>query len=257
MTLNLLLSRRRADGDAIIFADPLEGGIEPVLAGLVSQLGDVHRVMFPLPDETTRRHVPPPSLLRRRHADLWHALSEDERSRAVLIAGPTAAYLAPVLGPSARTFVAVRDPREAAGPVAGAWRPVLGPFADLDDVPEAVESDAERDEWVDRIRAATGGLDLVRVSDIAGVAAEVAGRLGLRPRAVAAAASVAAAEAEDVGDAPRRDGSVDWLDEALFSLSSPPEPQLPRKARRRRAAASPPSAGSSTTKGRSPKRRRR
>src|SRR5919106_429940 len=105
MTLHLFLATQPLERKTVIFADPAAPAMpgagrsaggdssEPVLAGLVSQL-EVQHVMFPLPDQTTWRHVAPPSLMRERHADLWHALSADERTRVLLVAGPTATYLA-------------------------------------------------------------------------------------------------------------------------------------------------------------------
>jgi hypothetical protein len=228
MTLNLLLAAEPVEGDAVIFADPSAVVVEAVVAGLVPQL-EVQRLMFPLPDETTRRHVPAPSLLRGRHADLWHALSAEERARALLLAGETAAYLAPVLKPAAGTLVAVPDPQEAPG----AWRSVLGAFAELDEVPEEAGSEAERDRWLDRVNTAAARLTLVRDPDPADVTLEVAARLGLGPKQAKRAATATGSAWAHRSRSRRRNGRAHWLDEHLYRLSGPVERQLPRKQRRR------------------------
>src|SRR3954453_23253737 len=151
MPLSLILAPAPPDGGPVIFADPAGVSVEALLAGLLSQLGPAARAVFPLPDETTRRHVVPPALTRSRHADLWHALSGDERERALLLAGPTAAYLAPAVGAGVRVVVCVRDPQAAVAPPLGAWRSILGAFSSLDELPAETESEEERSSWRERI----------------------------------------------------------------------------------------------------------
>lgn len=249
MTLNLVLATQPPVGTTVIFADPSDPEglprawpspdcFEPMLAGLVSQL-EAQRVMFPLPDETTHRHVAPPSLLRGRHADLWHALSADERARVLLIAGPTAAYLAPVLGPGGSTVVAMRDPKQAITPPRGAWRFVLGPFPELDEVPEECPSAEERDRWLDRIRTATSQFEFVCTTDLGGLTVEVAAGVGLGPKQAARAATIAVSAGGDANGSGRRDRPAHWLDELLYSFSSPPKQQEAPKRRRRSAELSP------------------
>ena len=243
MTLNLFLARRSSERKTVIFADPAAlgnvpgvwrsagGSLEPVLSGLASGLNAVQRVMYPLPDDTTQRYTAPPPLVRSRHADLWHALSAEERQSVLLVAGPTATYLAPVIGAEATALVAVRDPREAILPAWGGWRSVLGPFPELDEVPEEAGSEEERDRWVDRIREATSELRLVRATDLTGITREVAAALALGPR-VAARAAAAAVEVGAGADVSRhRAGLPQWLDEVLYELGRPP------KQRRRRSLA--------------------
>src|SRR4051794_27953501 len=98
MPLSLILASAPRDGGPVIFADPAGAGVDALVAGLTPHLGPVRHAVFPLPDDTTRRHLVPPVLTRSRHADLWHALTEEERASAVLVAGPSAAHLAPVAG---------------------------------------------------------------------------------------------------------------------------------------------------------------
>jgi hypothetical protein len=229
MTLTLLVGPDPGR-DAVIFADPAGDALEPVLAGLIGGLGDVRRLVFPLPDETTRRHLTPPPLLRSRHADLWHGLSADERSRVVLAAGESAAYLAP-LADTATTIVAVREPAMTSMPPGGASRAVLGPFAELDEVPEEPGSDAERDDWIERVGAATDRFRLVRPGDHAALAAAVAVELGFGPQRAARVGRVAASSGAAAGSG-RRDRPVHWLDQALYELSAEPEQPPPRKRRR-------------------------
>jgi hypothetical protein len=232
MTLNLLLAPEPVETKRVIFADPVGGGsVEALLVALGAQL-KVQRVMYPLPDETARGYVPAPSLMRRRHADLWQALTADERARSLLVAGPTAAYLAPVLGEEATTLVAVPDPSEVTASASGAWRSVLGPFPELDEVPEEAGSEAERDRWMDRIRAATSELELVR-AEVAGITMEVAAGVGLRPKAASKAAAAAASVVGNEEGTRPRNGPQHWIDEALYSLSRTPERHRPRKDRRR------------------------
>lgn len=266
MTLNLLLAPQPLDRKVIIFADPFApasvsgaraspggGSVEPLLAGVLSHV-EAQRVMFPLPDETTQRHAAPPSLIRGRYTDLWQALSADERSRVLLIAGPTAAYLAPVLGSGASTLVAVRDPKQAMDPAWEAWRRVLGAFPELDEIPEEAGSEDERDRWFDRIRTATSQLELVRATDATGVTTEVALGVGLSPKAASNAATLAAA-ADAAPEGPRhRDKPPHWLDEALYSLSRTPEPPRARKRRQRGRASA---AGDSSQELAMPRKRRR
>jgi hypothetical protein len=229
VTLNLLLAADSAERK-VIFADPAGGGsVEALLAALAPRL-TVRRVMYPLPDETARGYVPAPALMRQRHADLWHALSADDRAKSLLVAGPTAAYLAPALGEEATTVVAVHDPGSARA--SGAWRSVLGPFPELDEIPEEAGSERERDRWVDRLRAATSQLELVR-ADVAGVTVEIARRVGLGPKAASKAAAVAASAARDEQGPRSRNEPPHWLDMALYSLSRAPEQDRPRKPRRR------------------------
>jgi len=256
MTLNLLLSRRRHAGNPVILADPTGESIEPAVAGLISELGDIQLVVFPLPDDTTRRHSAPSSLTRSRHADLWHALRTDERSRVLLAAGPTAAFLAPVMGPDAKTVVAVCDPRKASA--GGAWRAVLGPFPELDEVPEEAGCEKERDRWLSRVRAATSRLELVRGADIAPLTRTVAAELGLGPKAAARAAT-AAASAGTAGDGSRkRDKPAHWLDEMIYSLTSAPNEEPPPRSRRRRSTGtSRPRGGGTPRKTQRSRKRRR
>jgi hypothetical protein len=255
MTLNLLLGRRPTEGKAVILADPVGGSIEPALAGLISQLGEVQRVMFPLPDDTTRRHLAPPSLMRSKHSDLWHALGADERSRVLLVAGPTATYLAPVVGPEATAVVAVCDPGKA--PTGGGWRSVLGPFPELDDVPGEAGSGQERDRWLDRVRTATSQLELVQGADVAAITKAVAARVGLGPKAAARAATVAASAGTDADCSRPRDKPAPWLDEVIYSLASPPKQERRRQRRRRSAGTSPPPGDSPPKAQRSRKRRQK
>ena len=252
MTLNLFLARRSTERKTVIFADPAAlgnvpgvwrsagGSLEPVLSGLASELNAVQRVMYPLPDDTTRRYIAPPPLVRSRHADLWHAISRKERESVLLVAGPTATYLAPVIGAEATALVVVRDPREAILPASGGWRSVLGPFPELDEVPEEAGSEAERDRWVDRIRQATSEVRLVRATDLAGITREVAAALALGPR-VAERAAVAAMEVGGEADVSRhRVGPPQWLDEVLYALGMPPKQRRPKERRQPAAAEGPP-----------------
>jgi hypothetical protein len=233
MTLNLLLARQPRERETLILADPYapaassgawpspaNGSVEPLVSGLVSQLSASQRVVFPLPHETARRYVPQPSLMRSRHADLWHALTAQEHARALLVAGPTAAYLAPVVGGEPITLVAVPDPSEVAAPARGGWRFVLGPFPDLDDVPE--EDASEDDLWLDRIRAATSQLELVRATDLEAITTEVAVGIGLGPKQAARAAAVASTAGKDRYRSRRRDTPAHRLDQLLYSLTRPP-----------------------------------
>jgi len=256
MTLNLLLSRRRHAGNPVILADPTGESIEPAVAALSSELGKIQHVVFPLPDDTTRRHLAPASVTRSRHADLWHALSTDERSRVLLAAGPTAAFLAPVMGPVAITVVAVCDPRKAS--VEGCWRAVLGPFSELDDPPDEAGSEKERERWLSRVRAATSRLELVRGADIAPLTRTVAAELGLGPKAAARAAT-AAASAGTAGDGSRkRDKPAHWLDEMIYSLTSAPNEEPPARSRRRRSTGtSRPRGGGTPRKTQRSRKRRR
>jgi hypothetical protein len=228
-----------------------------LLAGLTAQLGEIHQVMFPLPDDTTQRHLAPPPLIRSRHADLWHALSTDERTRVLLVAGPTAGYLAPAVEGGATTIAAMPDPRQAIAPGVSAWRSILGAFPELDEVPEEAGSEEERDRWRNRIRAATSQIELVRATDLAGITRRVATGVGLGPKAAARAAT-AAAPADAHGDgngSPHRDKPAHWLDELIYSLTSPPDRQRPQQRRRRKAGTPPRSGGSPRKKQRARKRR--
>src|SRR6266511_3656347 len=178
MTLNLLLARSPTGGEPVIFDDPSQRSVEPLLPGLM-RLADAERLMFPLPHETAHRHVTPPTLMRSRHFDLWNALRADERARVVLVAGPTAGYLARLVGERATTIVAVPEPTAAIPRDWSVWRSVLGPLPELDEVPEEAESPEERARWAERIREATARLDLVRATDFASIADEVARGMGL------------------------------------------------------------------------------
>lgn len=234
MALNLLLTRRPPGRKTVIFADPAGDSVEPLLAGLFSELGAVRRVMFPSRDDTLPPDRSPPALVRRRYADLWHALSAEERARVLVVAGPTAAYLAPVIGSdAATTLVAVGDPKEAPAPEWGAWPCVLGPFPELDEVPQVAGSKQERERWLDRIRTATSELELVRASDLAGITKQVAAAVGLGPQRAARAGTAAAsfgANGFSRGDEPPH-----WLDELLYSLSKSlkqqPEKRGPRSTK--------------------------
>jgi hypothetical protein len=239
MTLSLLLAQRPSKRRPVVLADPAGASIEPLLAGLIGQLGETRRLMFPLPDETTRRHVSPASLVRSRHADLWHGLSADERIRVRVVAGPTAAYIAPLVEGGATTIVEMPDP----GRIKDAWRSVLGPFADLDEVPEEPGSEEERDRWLDRIRTATSQFEMIRAADVASLTMEVAAGLGLGPKGRERAATLATSTAGDT-DGPRgRDRPGHWLDGALYELSRPPDGQGPGKRRSGSGGSSSPAGG--------------
>jgi hypothetical protein len=224
MTLTLLMARATGPGP-VIFADPDGKSIEATLAAVIPGLDDVRRLIFPLPDETTRRVATPPTLMRSRHEALWHALSAAERSRVVLAAGETAAYLAP-LQEGAITIAAIPDPAAARR---DAWRAVLGPFPELDEVPDEPESTEERQRWSDLVGSATQSLELVRATDHAAVAGRVATALGLGGQRAARLARRASADIEAPGSKDKR-GPVHWLNEQLYSLTAPgpdrPEPPL-------------------------------
>ena len=135
MTLNLLLAQSRPSHATVILADPSDAMVEAVLAGLIPQLGAVERVMFPARDDARPPDRSPPMLVRRKYADLWHGLSAHERDHTLLVAGPTAAYLAPLIGREVTTLVVVRDARAAIVPSGGSWPALLGPFPELDEAP--------------------------------------------------------------------------------------------------------------------------
>lgn len=232
MTLNLLLGPRPGEHEPVILADPAARTLEPTLAGVMGQLGDVQRVIFPLPDNLTRRQESPPSLTRDRHAALWHALSDEERTRVLFAAGPTAMYLAPAVEPEAHVLVAVSDPRCFSSESSSAWRAVLGPFPELDEIPEDSGSKQERDQWLDRVRTAVSRYELVRVGEVEDVTLRVAEAVGLGAKQAARAAAVAASAIGDAYGGPRNDPGH-WLDQALYSLSPPPAQRPARKRRRR------------------------
>jgi hypothetical protein len=221
MTISLLISRQPRG--ALVLADPAGVGAEAVLAGLASQL-EAQRLIFPLADQLPQRLVPPPSLMRSRHADLWHALSEERRNRVRLVAGPTAALLAPLMPTGAEVLVALPDPGERQG--SGLWRSVLGAFPELDEVAEAPESDRDRERWLGRIREATSRLALVRVADRSDLAMEVAAALGLSPKR---AARLAAAAEAGGGPARLEGQTMHWIDELLYSLCRPPRTPTKRR----------------------------
>lgn len=228
MTLILLMAPDPSQG-TVILADPAGGAdLDRLVAGLTAALGDVRPLLFPLPDETTRRHETPAALARSRHADLWFGLSSDERSRVVLAAGPSTAYLAPVVEPDPLTIVAVRDPDDPRTP-AGAWRAVLGAFGELDEVPDAPASSAERKRWLERVSAAARQFRLLRATDPALIAGEVATAVGLGPQRAVRAARLASANGPSRRIKARRDRPVHWLDQELYALSAPPAPLPARK----------------------------
>jgi hypothetical protein len=220
MPLSMLVAREPMERPPLVFADPTAVCIEPLLTALIPGLGPVHRVVFPLPDDTTRRYFAPPRLVRSRHADLWYALNEDERQRALLLAGPSAAYLTPALGAGATVIVAVSRPNAMATPGRGAWRAVLGAFPSLDELPDDVAAEEERGRWLERIRADTAALELVRTTDLDAITREVGLELGLRPKV----AERAGLEAKSAGPDPNRvrERSGHWVDEILYSLGRPP-----------------------------------
>jgi hypothetical protein len=222
LTLNLLLTQEPAD-KTVVFADPVSGGkprrarkggtamTESVIAGLSQGLSVANRLVFPLPDQISRRYTLPPALMRARHADLWHALSSDERKRVALAAGPTAAFLSPAIGRRATTIVAVGNPTASRMAEGGAWRMVLGPFPELDDVPD--DADAE---WRERVLDATSAFKLIRRTEIAGIATEVATLLGLGPKAAFRAGETASSVATLIDRPAKRDNPAHWLDELLL-----------------------------------------
>jgi hypothetical protein len=227
MTISLLISRQ--PHGAVLLADPAGVSVEPVLAGVASQL-DARRVIFPLSDRFPQRLVPPPSLMRGRHADLWHGLSEHRRDRVRLVAGPTAAFLAPLVPPDTPVLVALPDPMERRDAGRELWRSVLGAFPELDEAPDETGSGEERELWLTRIREAMSEVALVRVTDLNDLALELGASLGLSPKRSARLANVA--EAAGAGGGARGDGDepIHWLDEALYSMSRPPRtpPKRPR-----------------------------
>jgi hypothetical protein len=223
MTLSLLLNREVATRGRLILSHPSPAGLESILSGLERQLGETERLVFPLPYETTRRHIVPPVLMRRRHADLWHALRAEEREATALVAGPTAAFLAPVVGEQATTIVAIPDPQGPGSAQAGFWRLVLGPFPELDEIPGELAVEADRDRWSELIGSAAGGLDLIRADDPASLARRVAAGLGLGQRAARRAARTTIAAMEHGSDDRPRAGSGQWIDEILYSFSVEPD----------------------------------
>lgn len=226
MTISLLISRQPRN--AVVLADPGGVSVEPVLAGLASQL-EARRLFYPLSDRLPQRLVPPPSLMRARHADLWHALSEDRRNRVRLAAGPTAAFLAPLMPPATEVLVVLPD-RNEGGAGRELWRSVLGAFPEIDEAPDEPGSDEERERWVERIRDALSGLALIRITDLSGVAMELGVSLGLSPKRSARLATAVEAAGAGGGATPERDGPMHWIDEVLYSLSRPP--RTPPKRRR-------------------------
>lgn len=224
MTISMLISRQPRS--AVVLADPAGVGAESLLAGLAAQL-EAERLIYPLSDRLPQRLVPPPPLMRARHADLWHALSDDRRNRVRLVAGPTATFLAPLMPTDTEVVVVLPDPDERWGP--DLRKSVLGAFPDLDEAPDDPESDDERERWLARIREATNGLALVRIADVDGLAMELGTSLGLSPKRSARLA--AAAEATGGTGRPARNdgGPMRWIDELLYSLSRPPRTPAKRR----------------------------
>jgi hypothetical protein len=227
MTLTLLVAKQAPAERPVLLADPLGRIVHALLDSLTAPLGRVERLVFPLPDDTTRRHEAPPSLIRSRHSDLWHALDGDERRRVVLAAGPTAGYLGPAVEGGTTMIVAVPHPTQAAARRMSAWRSIVGAFPELDEIPDELESVTERAEWLDRLKAATSNVELIRATDTLAVATAVAAGLGLglRPKAADRAARIASAGATRHREEGAR--STHWLDEALYSIT-PDRRERPR-----------------------------
>ena len=188
MTLNLLLAQSRPSHGTVILADPSDAMVEAVLAGLIPQLGAVERVMFPARDDVRPPDRSPPMLVRRKYADLWRGLSAHERDHTLLVAGPTAAYLAPLIGrgaPPRSSWSATRARRSCqVGLVAGSARPV----SELDQAPAEPASEEEREVWRDRVRGATSPLRLVRDCSAGEITSLIGAAVGLGPKRAARAA---------------------------------------------------------------------
>ena len=234
MTLNLLLAQSRPSQGTVILADPSDAMVEAVLAGLIPQLGAVERIMFPARDDARPPDRSPPMLVRRKYADLWRGLSAHERDHTLLVAGPTAAYLAPLIGRAVTALVVVRDPRAAIVPSGGSWPALLGPFPELDRAPAEPASEKVRETWRNRVRGATSPLRLVRDCSPGEITSLIGVAVGLGPKRAARAASVA--DSADADTSRRPDRTVHWLDELLYSLGASPDEQISSEAAKRAQA---------------------
>lgn len=234
MALDLLLGPRPRS-EVAIFANLAVDPLEALFGALAAELPVTERLTFPLPDELTARHPTPPSLMRQKHADLWQALTASERERVLLIAGPTAAYLAGQAPAAATTLIAVKPRRGATARAPAAWRDVLGPFPELDHPPSERPSRAELEDWASRIRDATRAFELILAPTQAEIATEVALALGAGPKKTARVAAAVQAASEPETERGRGKAG-DWLDELLVASSRKPK-AVPERKRRRGAHA--------------------
>lgn len=236
MPLTLLLAEDPRPG-LVTFSNPAsDDGDEDLLRGVASELRVTQRLEFPLPDASTRRRPTPPALLRRKHSDLWHGLTADERQRTVLITGPTAGLMAAPIDREVASVVALAARPAPRIRVARPWLNVLGAFPELDAIPAEQPPEPERDQWSSLVAEALARFDLLRSPDRVQVALEVGAHLGMGQKMAARVADAALAGARWDGPAEvdRDPPASSWLQGLLLAQSRSPTSERPKRLVRRK-----------------------
>lgn len=242
-TLELLLFSARDHADTLLLPQPRGTGAADIARSLLEGVSDARRRLLPAPGPDAGV-----SAQRAWHRDAWLAMRASERDAVALVTGPTAGYLAPVLGDSARTVVFVRDPLTAIGQMGeplpkkraleglreagpdevparlGALanpqsRALLAPWHDPAGLVVGLGAPDDGDRWRELLFGEVlPRVEAIPVERASHASRELARELGGRPKPVVQAATAIAEDAAGAPEDPALAGlllRLNWLDKEL------------------------------------------
>jgi hypothetical protein len=234
----------RDQSDTVLLPQPRGTGAEDIARALLEGVADAERRLLPAPGPDAGV-----STQRAWHRDAWLAMPAAERDAVALATGPTAGYLAPVLGDSARTVVLVRDPLTAIGQMGEALpkkrvlealraagpeevparlrlianpqsRALLAPWHDPAGLVVSVGAPDDADRWRELLFGEVfPRVQAIPVERAPRAARELARQLGGRPKPVAQAAKAIAEDGTGGPEDPALASlllRLNWLDKELY-----------------------------------------
>lgn len=218
--------------------------VDRVVGAALESVTSGRRVLLPAPPPDASWVDP-----RDWHADAWHSLSDDERSRIALATGPTAAFIAQLLGAGAELLVSATDPITAVGslpvPVPRLHsapdqladgkvaalrqisnpqsRALLSPWHRTDELPLLRGDAGETDRWLGLLDEVLARMTTFAPDELGKLAEQLTSRLRCSPKLATKAAGEAtrAASSFKPPSSVRRQQdavlALNWLDAELFA----------------------------------------